>query len=220
MARAIHTHPHRLLMAIAADCVRRLERLRVVAWMLVTIASAAPAAAQVMEIDAAGNAQWIGGDWEPAVESGASPVKPAPGRYRAALAAAATEYGLSEALLQALAASESGFDPAAVSPAGAIGLMQLMPQTARELGVDPRDPVQNIRGGAAYLRRQLDRFNGDLERALAAYNAGPERVERHGGIPPLRETRAYVAANLDRLASVSLATVPPPAAMDLSGATP
>ena len=209
-----------LLTAQSDDWVRRIVCLYMLLCVWLVAMGPAPAMGQVLEIDEAGNAQRIGGGWTQADAPTAMPVRNPPARYRQALAAAAVEFGLSEALLQTLAASESGFDPAAVSPAGAIGLMQLMPQTARELGVDPRDPVQNIRGGAAYFRRQLDRFDGDLERALAAYNAGPERVERHGGVPPLRETRAYVAANLDRLASVSLATVPLPAAMDLSGATP
>jgi soluble lytic murein transglycosylase-like protein len=83
--------------------------------------------------------------------------------------------------------------------------MQLMPATARQLGVqNPHDPVQNIKGGAAYLRAQLDRFDGDVERALAAYNAGPGAVIRHGQVPPYRETRRYVQNILDRLAQNAL----------------
>lgn len=180
----------------------------------------AQAHAQVLEIDAAGNVQRIGSGWESRPVSTSVKTPAVPARYRQVLAAAAAEYGISMELLQTLVWSESGFDPAAVSPAGAIGLMQLMPQTARELGVDPHDPEQNIRGGAAYLRRQLDRFDGDLERALAAYNAGPEQVERHGGVPPFRETQAYVAANLDRLAGASLAaTASSPVPLDISGGT-
>ena len=83
-----------------------------------------------------------------------------------------------------------------------------MPGTARYLGVDPDDPMQNLEGGARYLREQLDRFDGDLERALAAYNAGPGRVIEAGGIPNIRETRAYVAAVMGRLADHSRAGQP------------
>ncbi len=125
--------------------------------------------------------------------------------YRDAIAVAAVRYDLSPALLDAVARTESRYDPEAVSPAGAIGIMQLMPATARALGVDPHDPVQNILGGAAYLRAQLDRFDGDIAKALAAYNAGPGRVIQYSGVPPFTETRAYVATNLDRLADHSLA---------------
>lgn len=188
---------------------------------MLALLGAAHASAQVLQIDEAGNVQRIGGGWAPAAASAPAAAPAAvPARYRRALAAAAAASGLSEQLLGTLAWSESGFDPAAVSPAGAIGLMQLMPQTARELGVDPRDPEQNLRGGAAYLRQQLDRFGGDLERALAAYNAGPAQVQRHGGVPPFRETRAYVAANLERLAGASLAAAATAAPIDPSGGTP
>jgi hypothetical protein len=110
---------------------------------------------------------------------------------------ASEEAGLDPALVAAVAAVESGFNPRAVSPAGAVGVMQLMPGTAAALGVsDPFDPAQNVRAGARYLRSLLDRF-GKLELALAAYNAGPGAVERYGGIPPYPETRAYVQAVLN-----------------------
>ena len=104
---------------------------------------------------------------------------------------AAREAGVEPALLAALVKHESGFDPDARSHAGAIGLAQLMPGTAAGLGVDPTDPLDNLRGGARYLREQLDRFGG-TELALAAYNAGPGRVSQAGGIPRITETRNYV----------------------------
>lgn len=112
----------------------------------------------------------------------------------------ASRTGLPPSLLKAVVWQESRGRADAISPKGAIGLMQLMPGTARMLGVDPHDPIDNVRGGALYLRRQLDRF-GSMPLALAAYNAGPGAVERYGGIPPFRETRNYVASIMGRIAS-------------------
>lgn len=108
--------------------------------------------------------------------------------------AAAEKYGLAPPLLRAVMAVESNFDPAAISNKGATGLMQLMPATARDMYVDDlNDPRQNIEGGARYLRLLQDQFGNDLEKVLAAYNAGPEAVRRSGGaLPPFPETRAYV----------------------------
>jgi len=107
--------------------------------------------------------------------------------------AAGQKYNISPNLLKAVAKVESNFRADATSKVGAMGIMQIMPGTARYLGVDdPYDAQQSIMGGAKYLREQLDRFNGDVELALAAYNAGWPAVIKHGGIPPFRETQAYV----------------------------
>jgi len=115
--------------------------------------------------------------------------------------AAGRQYNLSPDLLKAVAKVESNFRTEATSPAGAVGIMQLMPGTASHLGVDdPFNPAQSIFGGARYLRENLDRFDGDIELALAAYNAGWPAVKRHGGIPPFRETQAYVPRVLGHLA--------------------
>jgi soluble lytic murein transglycosylase-like protein len=109
------------------------------------------------------------------------------------IAKAAEKYDLPPGLIRSVMRAESNFEVRAVSRAGAQGLMQLMPATARELGVrDPFDIDQNIDGGARYLRRMLNRFGGDLKRALSAYNAGPGKVERYNGEVPYRETRDYV----------------------------
>jgi soluble lytic murein transglycosylase-like protein len=107
--------------------------------------------------------------------------------------AAADRYGLPRELVRGVMAAESGFSMEAISPKGAIGLMQLMPETARDLGVDPNDPAQNVDGGTRYLRDLLLRYNGGLRHALAAYNAGPAAVDKYNGVPPFAETIQYVA---------------------------
>ena len=118
--------------------------------------------------------------------------------YEPLIREAEVRYGLPPGLMLALVWAESRFNPMAFSPVGAAGLAQLMPATARELGVRNRhDPAQNIDGGARYLRQMLDRF-GDVHLALAAYNAGPGAVTRAGGIPRNRETPAYVRSVLQR----------------------
>lgn len=112
--------------------------------------------------------------------------------YREMARMIAIDEGIDPDLFLRLVGAESSFNPDAVSPKGAAGLAQLMPGTAAELGVDPTDPIQNLRGGARYLRQQLDEF-GDPVLALAAYNAGPGNVRKYGGVPPFAETRNYVA---------------------------
>jgi len=115
-------------------------------------------------------------------------------RYELLVQKVAREHSLDQALLQAMIATESGFDPRAVSNKGAVGLMQLMPETARRYGVrNLYDPAENIQGGAKYLRDLMRKFNNDLSLTLAAYNAGEDAVIQHGNrIPPYRETLQYV----------------------------
>jgi soluble lytic murein transglycosylase-like protein len=114
--------------------------------------------------------------------------------YREDIVRVAETYGVDEALIRAVIQAESGFRPTALSPKGAMGLMQLMPTTARRYGVvNPYDPVQNIDGGTRYLRDLLHMFDNDLELVVAAYNAGENAVIRHGRrIPPYSETQVYV----------------------------
>jgi soluble lytic murein transglycosylase-like protein len=119
--------------------------------------------------------------------------------YRAEVAAAATEFGVDPSLLRAVIHAESAFNPNAISDKGAEGLMQLIPGTASDMGVNnPFDVTQNIRGGAQYLAGLLKQFNGDERMATAAYNAGPQNVLKYNGVPPFDETRVYV----DRVATL------------------
>ena len=105
----------------------------------------------------------------------------------------AREHGVDPRLVKAVIRAESAFNPSAVSPKGAMGLMQLMPGTAMDMGVqDPYHPIQNLRGGIGYLKEMLRLFNNDLILALAAYNAGPNAVKQYGGVPPYEETRQYI----------------------------
>ena len=127
--------------------------------------------------------------------------------YRNLAYQTAQKYGLDPDMFVRQIQAESAFNPAAVSSAGAIGLGQLMPATAKELGVDPTDPVQNLEGAARYMKQQLDRF-GDPALALAAYNAGPSRVAKAGGIPKITETQNYVAKILGGKGGASMANQP------------
>jgi hypothetical protein len=142
----------------------------------------------------------FGTDWTSSLRIGNrnDPIKGFPGRPQTNLADVVNEasgrYRLDPDLVNSVIKAESGFNVRAVSPKGAQGLMQLMPGTASQLGVpNVFDPQANVEGGTKYLRELLERYNYDLVKALAAYNAGPQRVEQFGGVPPFYETRAYVA---------------------------
>ncbi|WP_340588778.1 lytic transglycosylase domain-containing protein [Erythrobacter alti] len=194
--------------------------------LALTVICAVPAQADVLEIGSDGQARWIAGGVshaetahlaalaevpvdviailpEEALADTRLHASGIPAAYAGHVANLAHRFDLSPALIEAVVWQESRWRADAVSPAGARGLAQLMPGTARDLGVDPDDPIANLEGGARYLREQLDRFDGDLERALAAYNAGPGRVIRSGGIPPIRETQVYVSSIMGRLADHS-----------------
>lgn len=194
------------------------ERRWAALWLAVGIAgsgAASAARADVLEVSVGGS-KWVAGG-PPAQPAAAVPYEPAPGgrqvavtqtratagppQWQAHVAYLSQKYDISPALIEALVWQESRWRPNARSPVGASGLAQLMPGTARELGVNPWDPFANLEGGVRYLRQQLDRFDGDIEKALAAYNAGPGRVLRAGGVPNIRETRGYVASIMARLAS-------------------
>ncbi|MEN6370670.1 MAG: lytic transglycosylase domain-containing protein [Armatimonadota bacterium] len=134
---------------------------------------------------------------------GSSHATPCPEDLEPMIDAASEKYGVSPAVIKAVIKAESGFRVNARSRVGAQGLMQLMPGTARALGVDASDPAENIDGGTRYLKCQLDRFGGDLASALAAYNAGPGSVVKYGGVPPYTETQNYVKKVLSYVDSYS-----------------
>lgn len=174
---------------------------------LIGLLAACPAGAQSVDWNEAG-----GGLFGPIPQtSGSHPASPSAHLvsqpFRELVDAAAAAHGLDPKLLHALIIAESGYRVDAVSPAGAAGLTQLMPATARELGVvDRLDPAQNVNGGAAYLARQILAF-GDLRLALAAYNAGPARVARLGRVPEIVETEAYIDAVIECFLALSAGRV-------------
>ena len=207
----------------AADRARR--GLSAAALAVAAAVFATPAEAQVMDIasdgtvsvrQGAGAATWevVSPASDKVVDQNGAPIVPAwaytdaspppvPAQYAAALTQAAAAANVSPRLLSALVWQESRWNQAAISPKGAIGLAQLMPATARDLGVNPADPAANLNGGARYLRQLLDQFDGDVERALAAYNAGPGRVRSSGGVPAIAETRNYVASIVRHISTLS-----------------
>jgi soluble lytic murein transglycosylase-like protein len=141
----------------------------------------------------------LGGSAQPALDSAsaaAAPASPAPvppDQIDALVNQNSGTWQVDPSLVKAIIANESGFDANATSKAGAQGLMQLMPSTAQAVGVrNSYDPAQNVAGGTRYLRGLLDRFNGDVRLAVAAYNAGPGAVEKYGDVPPYAETQNYV----------------------------
>ncbi|RBY86067.1 NlpC/P60 family protein [Blastococcus sp. TF02A-26] len=159
---------------------------------------AAPQAGEVVKVQSVGDPSLIRRVLPDAPAAAPAAARAVPGAgmagvpYADLFVSAGARHGVEPALLAAVAKTESGFDSSAVSPAGATGLMQFMPATARGLGVDPRNPASAVDGAARYLRQLTDQF-GSTDLALAAYNAGPGAVSRAGGIPPYPETRSYVS---------------------------
>ncbi|MBC7666870.1 MAG: lytic transglycosylase domain-containing protein [Gemmatimonadaceae bacterium] len=188
----------------ASGQTRRWRRMSAVIAVTALTMSAQAAKAQVLEIGADGAVTTYDRPSQ-FLSEGATPLNRQTATTSgakssvAALTGAADAVGLSADLVEAVAWRESRLRPRVVSSAGAVGEMQLMPGTARALGVDPYDTAQNYFGGAKYLNQMLQRYDGDIVRALAAYNAGPGAVDRYGGLPPFKETRAYVAAIMDWL---------------------
>jgi soluble lytic murein transglycosylase-like protein len=212
---------HFKLQTVAATERARLG-LGAAAMVVAAAFFATPADAQVMDIasdgtvsvrQGAGAATWevvsspasdkvVAQDGTPIVPAWAysdTAPPPVPPQFEALLKQAATAANISPTLLSALVWQESRWNPQAVSPKGAMGLAQLMPATARDLGVNPADPAANLLGGARYLRMLLDQFDGNVEKALAAYNAGAARVQRAGGVPAIAETQNYVASIVRRI---------------------
>ena len=167
----------------------------------------APASAQVLDIRPDGATALYKGPVTASSE-GVRPLLRQATPVATAIKNSAARHALAQELIGAVAWQESRMQQSAVSPKGARGVMQLMPATAANLRVNPDDLAANVDGGATYLARLLDRFDGDIVKTLAAYNAGPEAVERYHGVPPYPETKAYVAAVLDRLADSDAKVTP------------
>ena len=173
----------------------------------------APAAAQVYEVTE--NGATVSSDIFPTSTQPKSAVTPPlhprgefpatitrklmPSNWKVIVIGMADRHGIDPILFEALIWQESRWNPAARSPKGAVGLAQLMPGTAQQLGINPFDPVANLECGARYLKSMMQLFNGDVNLALAAYNAGPMRVSQYGGVPPFSETRNYVASIQQRV---------------------
>lgn len=202
------------------DSLTERSRSKLLAWVGLGIGlllcSAFTATAQVIEIGPDGGAETISG---PVVttDGGRTAIyttipQPLIGQPAAktevlqAIRETSDSLQISDRLIEAVAWQESRLNQTAVSPKGARGVMQLMPGTASQLGVEAADLKENIRGGAVYLKQLLGQFDNDLVLTLAAYNAGPGAVQKYGGVPPYRETKAYVAAILARLAASEAST--------------
>lgn len=171
----------------AAGALRRIDQINERIRQIVGSRASTTAAAKTHEASFAGVLKGVTDE-----------VSRVPSELKPLFAEIARRYNLPQSLLESVARHESGFNTRAVSPKGAQGLMQIMPGTQKMLGIgDPFDARESIDGGARYLRMMLDRFGGDTQRALAAYNAGPENVEKFGGIPPFAETRNYVSRILN-----------------------
>jgi soluble lytic murein transglycosylase-like protein len=176
--------------AVAFDRIEQIQAM---------MASLAPVGAQATPSSAssptafASSLQAATSATAPTATTGTTAATGAATPFAAEIDVAATRNGVDPALLRGLIRQESNFNAGARSPAGAMGLTQLMPATAAGLGVtNPSDPAQSIEGGAKYLKQQLDRFGGDVSKALAAYNAGPGAVQKYNGVPPYAETQNYV----------------------------
>ena len=216
-------------------CLRRLGDRSTIRLALLAVAAlagplaglgAGPAAADVFQYGKSGVTAHIATDFrhrpqaQPLADNAGTAPK-APADIRALIEDAATTHGLDVALVEAVVAVESGFQIDAVSAKGAVGLMQLMPETAAELGVaDPWDARANIDGGVRYLKRLLGRYGGDRPLALAAYNAGMRAVDSYGGVPPYPETREYILRINARLAGNAQVPAPNPVALPVETSQP